>query len=641
MDIRYLTLRGEEELREYRLPVSGFIYVVSGHATINLDLTAYRVKPQQLLHGGKGMHLAIVPNDELFAYYLILYKASLSSPHNRYMRRLYEATAPFETQYSCSLSSAPLLQGYLTDMIHHWQQAMPLDKLRVKALFYQFIYELMRMVTEQEVSGNHPDLVGQTVRYLQEHYRDSVTMDDLVAMLNCSPTHLSRLFKQRMGTSPIHYHIRIRMEHAKKLLLDSEASLKDIAASVGYSDVFYFSRMFKKHTDFSPLHFRNQFAGTELVPYSPLNKVASAMDSEKLSCYIDNNNYYQYKKGEKQAMKMYAKPSFLTMSILLSLALVLSACQPAATNTTMSSGNTAKSATVQPTQTPVEASASESTTKVTPATRMYKHIDGETEIPTNPKRIFTDLKVGQLMALGVKPVGSATWPLRAGFIDTTGIEDLGAFPLNLEKLTSLEPDLIILTEAWRDGGGYEAFSKIAPTIVIPNYGEDMSSELLMFGEMLGREKEAKQWLSEFEAKAAKSREKVNAVIREGETFSILNVRADNFYIYGNDNMGGGIIYSILGLKPQDKVKQDVIQGEVWEVSAEVIPEYIGDHLFIASNKSAEEALKNNQKIWANTRAVQNNNVYAIDFDQFLPSDPISTSHQLDIITDLLVKKHAK
>jgi len=597
LDIRSLTLQGGAKLKEYRLPVSGFIYVVSGHATITLDLTVHRVKPQQLLHGGKGMRLAILPNDELFTYYLILYKASLISPHNRYMRRLYEATAPFETQYSCSLSSAPLLQSYLSDMFHHWEQASPLDKLRVKALFYQFIYELMRMVTEQEVAGQRPDLVSQTVRYLQEHYRDNVTIDDLVAMLNCSPTHLSRLFKRRIGTSPIHYHIQIRMEHAKKLLLNSDASLKDIAASVGYSDAFYFSRMFKKHTDFSPLHFRNQFAGAELVPYPPFNQVASAMDSEKAPCYIDNDNYFQYNRGEKQTMKMYARPSSLAMTILLSLMLLLSACQPAATNTAANSGgNHAKPASTQTTQTPAEASASENTATEAPTTRMYKHINGETEIPTHPKRVFTDLKVGYLMALGVKPVGSATWPLQSDFIDTEGIEDLGAFPLNLEKLASLEPDLIILTEAWRDGGGYEAFSKIAPTVVIPNYGEDMASELLMFGDILGRNEEAKQWLSEFEAKTAKAREKVNAIIGKDETFAILNVRQENFYIYGNENMGGNIIYTILGLKPQEKVQQDVINGETWEISAEVIPQYIGDHLIIATNKAAEETLKNNEKI---------------------------------------------
>ncbi|GFZ92380.1 hypothetical protein GCM10008018_43390 [Paenibacillus marchantiophytorum] len=42
------------------------------------------------------------------------------------------------------------------------------------------------------------------------------------------------------------------------------------------------------------------------------------------------------------------------------------------------------------------------------------------------------------------------------------IEDLGIFPLNLEKLTSQEPDLIILTEAWRDGEGMRHLAKLPP-----------------------------------------------------------------------------------------------------------------------------------------------------------------------------------
>ncbi|MNI55519.1 Iron(3+)-hydroxamate-binding protein YxeB precursor [compost metagenome] len=211
--------------------------------------------------------------------------------------------------------------------------------------------------------------------------------------------------------------------------------------------------------------------------------------------------------------------------------------------------------------------------------------------------------------------------------------------MNLEKLTSLEPDLIILTEAWRDGGGYEAFSKIAPTVVIPNHAESLADELRMFGDILGKKNESERWLADFQAKVDASKKKVDAVIGEKETFTILNVRPNQFFIYDDVNMGGNVLYKYLGLTPQEKVRVDVLDGEVWEVSAEVIPKYIGDHLLLATTKGAKETLEHNKKMWANTAALQSGKVYEIDFDQFLLSDPISVSHQLDIITELLVKNN--
>lgn len=625
LDIRYITLQGGESPPAYRLPSSAFLYAVSGQASVHWGTSIYKVKRHQLLHGGKGTKLALTPEGDLFGYYLIFYKASLSQSHRFSLQRLLEENKPFDTLYNCSLSKASLLQVYLNDMITHWRQSQPMDALRVKATFHQFIYELIRMLEEQARSGSQPDLVQLTIRYLQEHYQEPVAMDELAAMFNCSITHLSRLFKRDTGMSLIHYLIQIRMKHAQQWLLGSHLGLKDIAAKIGYPDAFYFSRMFKKHSGYSPLQFRKQFAQpTEeptTVPDCPLNRAGFDMDQLGHTPYTDDDeNHYQLKEGENLFMLLAKTPS-LAATLLLGVSVLLGACQSAAN---------------PPAANNAESGAADTGALTT--TRLYKHIDGETEIPAQPKRVFTDLKVGQLMALGVKPIGSASFPLKTGFFDATGIEDLGNYPLSLEKLAALDPDLIILTEAWRDGSGYAAFSKIAPTVVIPNHAEDLGEELRMFGDIVGKKEQAELWLVDFNAKVSQAKKQVNAVIGPSETFSILNVRAKQFFIYNDVNMGGNVIYKYLGLKPQAKVQTDVIQGDVWEIAAEVIPEYIGDHLFIATNKGAEEALQKNQKIWANSTAVRKGNVYDIDFDLFLLTDPVSVSHQLEIMTKLLLEK---
>ena len=98
---------------------------------------------------------------------------------------------------------------------------------------------------------------------------------------------------------------------------------------------------------------------------------------------------------------------------------------------------------------------------------------GEIEIPKDPKRIVATQYLGHLLTLGVKPVGAGTASLNQYFAGSTdGIEDIGDDQAALEKIVSLDPDLIIRPS----DKNYEQFAKIAPTIVIPWGAKDLYAE---------------------------------------------------------------------------------------------------------------------------------------------------------------------
>ncbi|RXZ82092.1 hypothetical protein EBB07_12250 [Paenibacillaceae bacterium] len=212
--------------------------------------------------------------------------------------------------------------------------------------------------------------------------------------------------------------------------------------------------------------------------------------------------------------------------------------------------------------------------------------------------------------------------------DTAGIADVGV-PPDAEKILSLEPDLIVTTLPFAETveGGYEALSQIAPTVVVEQYNDPIK-DVAMFGDILGKQDEAQQWNKAFATKIAEYKEKISPFIKADETFSILNVRPNNVFIYGDTNMGGNIIYKYLNLKPAEKVNTEVIHGETWEISTEVIPDFMGDRLILAVNKGAEEKMKEVETLIQNTPTWQAGKIYNIDFDQFLFSDPISVEQQL-------------
>jgi AraC-like DNA-binding protein len=75
-----------------------------------------------------------------------------------------------------------------------------------------------------------------------------------------SASHFSRAFRQSLGMAPHQWLLKIRVERAKEQLLNSDASLADIAVDCGFADQSHFTRVFTKHVDASPGQWRRRFS---------------------------------------------------------------------------------------------------------------------------------------------------------------------------------------------------------------------------------------------------------------------------------------------------------------------------------------------------------------------------------------------
>jgi iron complex transport system substrate-binding protein len=99
-------------------------------------------------------------------------------------------------------------------------------------------------------------LMQQAVTLLHECYNTSLTLNDLAGRLNLSKTHFRRLFHAYTGKSPKEFLVSIRIAEAKHLLLEG-MPMKQVAIAVGYEDLFYFMRVFKKNVGIPPGLFAN------------------------------------------------------------------------------------------------------------------------------------------------------------------------------------------------------------------------------------------------------------------------------------------------------------------------------------------------------------------------------------------------
>jgi Response regulator containing CheY-like receiver domain and AraC-type DNA-binding domain len=110
------------------------------------------------------------------------------------------------------------------------------------------------VIPGRELSAS--ELVDHVMIYLRENYASQIDFSSIAEAHGVSAPYLSRLFHEAAGVSPSRYLTRCRMEHARKLLLDSRLSVREIALRVGYPDPFHFSKAFKNETGLSPSEFR-------------------------------------------------------------------------------------------------------------------------------------------------------------------------------------------------------------------------------------------------------------------------------------------------------------------------------------------------------------------------------------------------
>jgi two-component system response regulator YesN len=100
--------------------------------------------------------------------------------------------------------------------------------------------------------------LGEIKEYIDRNLTDSyISLEVLANKFFVSKEYLSKAFKNTYGCNITEYIISHRMEHARKLLISNELQIKSIAQMVGYEDVSYFYRVFKKYFKLSPGEMRS------------------------------------------------------------------------------------------------------------------------------------------------------------------------------------------------------------------------------------------------------------------------------------------------------------------------------------------------------------------------------------------------
>ncbi len=101
-------------------------------------------------------------------------------------------------------------------------------------------------------------IINEIIIYLKEFYANKIVIGDIAKRYRISSSHMSSTFKKITGLSISSYLSNIRIEEAKKLLVNSRLRINEVSRRVGIDDELYFSRIFRKATGLSPKQYRQE-----------------------------------------------------------------------------------------------------------------------------------------------------------------------------------------------------------------------------------------------------------------------------------------------------------------------------------------------------------------------------------------------
>ncbi|ASZ11113.1 AraC family transcriptional regulator [Chitinophaga pendula] len=231
------------------------IYCVEGRGWIHVDKKKTEITPSQcIVLPANTPHRYSAEENGPWTIYWIHFKGDLSA---HIVSLLLEQARNYKLQLTYNDKRISLFDEIYTNL----EKGYSLDNLRyVNMSFYHFLSSLRYEDKFNYAATRHTekDIIADTIDFMQQHMHTVVTLQEFARAADLSVSHFSSVFHKRTGYSPIEYFNHLKIQKACQYLLFSANTIKDIAASLGIEDQYYFSRMFSKLMGVSPNEYRKR-----------------------------------------------------------------------------------------------------------------------------------------------------------------------------------------------------------------------------------------------------------------------------------------------------------------------------------------------------------------------------------------------
>jgi two-component system response regulator YesN len=131
----------------------------------------------------------------------------------------------------------------------------------IQAWTQRLFESLLQKMSSNDMGNPHSTYVSATQKYVRQHYKHNISLEQASVNVGITPSYLSRLFKQETGINFTDYLNQVRIEHAQQLIRLGNNKMKQIYKDVGFSTYNYFFKVFKDIVGMTPYTYAKQVEG--------------------------------------------------------------------------------------------------------------------------------------------------------------------------------------------------------------------------------------------------------------------------------------------------------------------------------------------------------------------------------------------
>ncbi len=228
------------------------IFCTGGSGTVIVDDTTYHLHQYSLIIMPPGIkHTYYASKDDPWDIYWLHFRGKLAEE--------YVNVSPKQAHFIDHLTN----EQVNSTMRQFWQMIKSfIPGFSYDAVFYvsQVLGVLLATLAmdEAKASTQGSNYVDAAIHYIYQHIDEPIKLADVANALGISTSYLSRKFREVVNASVIAFITSIKMKRASHYLQYTNVPIQQVARRLGYTDSYYFSRVFKKEFGLSPQHFRNR-----------------------------------------------------------------------------------------------------------------------------------------------------------------------------------------------------------------------------------------------------------------------------------------------------------------------------------------------------------------------------------------------
>lgn len=235
-----------------------FLLVTGGKGSFVIDHKKYVLKPGTLLYICPDVKHVLGTDDVDPLCFLSVHFSYAEVSMKDDLWGINENVAKLPMQVVSELKDYYQVEDILGKMIVCWNTKLPGYEFESKTFLQQLIFAIIQNTKKQPENYSTSLKVETIITYLHKKINKKVSLDELADMVQLSPTYLSRAFKRSTGYSVIEFFNKMKIDKAKELILEGGMKIKEVAQTLGFTDEFYFSRIFKRVSGISPTEFQSK-----------------------------------------------------------------------------------------------------------------------------------------------------------------------------------------------------------------------------------------------------------------------------------------------------------------------------------------------------------------------------------------------